>query len=79
MASKGKGKGKGLAKKFDLDLQKKMIAQYDGALDNSFFVEAEIDKGRWLKARILECRLAKGKKFRSGKRLFFFHFFSNNG
>lgn len=41
MASKGKGKGKGLAKKFDVDLQNKAIAQYDGAFDSSYFVEAE--------------------------------------
>ena len=40
MASKGKGKGKGLSKKFDLDPQKKLIAQYDGSLDNTFFIEA---------------------------------------
>lgn len=68
MASKGKGKGKGLAKKFDSDLQNKAIAQYDGAYDSSFFVEAEFEKGRWIKARIKECRLAKGIIFRAGKR-----------
>lgn len=59
MASKGKGKGKGLSKKFDPDLQNKAMAQYDGAYDSSFFVEAEFEKGRWIKARIKECRLAK--------------------
>lgn len=76
MTSKGKGKGKGFAKKMDLEPQKKLIAQYDGALDNSFFIEAEIEKNRWLKARILECRLAKGKKNYNWKKVSsFFHSF----
>lgn len=46
--------------KFDLEPQKKVIAQHEGALDANFFVDAEIEKGKWHKARILECRLAKG-------------------
>jgi hypothetical protein len=40
MASKGKGKGKGKAKKFDLEPQKKVITQHEGALDGNFFVDA---------------------------------------
>ena len=75
MASKGKGKGKGIAKKFDLEPQKKLIAQYDGALDHNYFIEAHFENKYWKKARILECRLAKGKFFIGGNCFFFFRFF----
>ena len=40
MASKGKGKGKGKAMKFDLEPQKKVITQHEGAVDSNFFVDA---------------------------------------
>jgi hypothetical protein len=38
MASKGKSKGKGKSKKFDLEPQKKMVVQHEGAIDSTFFI-----------------------------------------
>lgn len=60
MSAKGKGKGKGKGLKLDGDVLKKFNNQHDGALDSSFFVICEMENGRKFKARILDCRLAKG-------------------
>jgi hypothetical protein len=76
MASKGKGKGKGLSKKFDIESQKKLIAQKDGSLDKLLYIQAEFEKDRWIKARILECRLAKGKNNLNMEKGFSFPLFS---
>ena len=59
MSAKGKGKGKGNGLKLDGDVLKK-LNQHDGALDSSYFVQAQMENGRWFKSRILDCRLAKG-------------------
>jgi hypothetical protein len=58
MASKGKGKGKNA--KLDTDLLKKGTKIYEGALDNSYYVLASMKDNTWHRARIIDCRLAKG-------------------
>ena len=60
MASKAKGKGKGKGLKIDADVLKKIVNNHEGALDSSYFVDAQMESGRWFKSRILDCRLAKG-------------------
>lgn len=56
------GKAKGKLIKFDQDLMKKMPLNFDGAYSMNVFYEAYMDTNdRWYKARILSCRLARGK------------------
>jgi hypothetical protein len=64
MASKGKSK---LASNETAKL-KKSTTIYENALDNAYYINAQMKNNGWFLARIIDCKLMKG---------IFFYFFSD--
>ena len=64
MASKGKGKGKlflTLPPTVNSNFVQTLTStkQHEGALDNAFYVMAQMKNGTWHRAKIIECRVSK--------------------
>lgn len=59
MASKGKSK---LASNETAKL-KKSTTIHENALDNAYYINAQMKNGSWFLARIVDCKLMKGKSF----------------
>ncbi|KAM3144269.1 hypothetical protein pb186bvf_003731 [Paramecium bursaria] len=65
MSAKGKAKGKAFLGPHGV--VNNSTKQHEGAIDNNFFIKAQMKDGTWLKSRIIECRLSKGFQYHLSK------------
>lgn len=69
MNSKLEGKISRLELKVSKELKQRLSSGHEITLDKSFYVEAQMkNSDRWFRARILDCKLSKGKAAPRGAR-----------